>query len=221
MAVDVIALDKLGDHSVCVVCCVCEDVKTVMSGTRSLSMIGHKHNNRYTVDPLYKDTPEMRIHPLIRTLNTISRVSGIERFHCRHLYLHSCRICRWIYTCTCIQCRDFNFSPINSSDSEWILMQFLSLTATLIHTHTHSQPPIARTLTMTVWISVMKTKIHQKKILPYSLATANIQPQYIRTTRVPCIRSTHTHTHTHTHVQRETTRFRCSVAVEQTLYSIW
>ena len=35
-----------------------------------------------TVEPLYKDTPEMRTSTLMRTLSVVPRVSGIERFHC-------------------------------------------------------------------------------------------------------------------------------------------
>ena len=40
----------------------------------------------YTVEPLYKDTPEMRTSPLNRTLYAVPRVSEIEGFNCTTIF---------------------------------------------------------------------------------------------------------------------------------------
>ena len=44
------------------------------------------------MEPLSKDTAEMRTPPLIRTLEAVPRVSGIEGIHCslQQTHKHSC-----------------------------------------------------------------------------------------------------------------------------------
>ena len=39
---------------------------------------------------VYKTTPEMRTPPLIRTLEAVPRVSGIEEFHCTYKFGNTC-----------------------------------------------------------------------------------------------------------------------------------
>ena len=53
------------------------------------------HGPSYIHTEVYNTTPEMRTPPLIRILKAVSRVSGIEKFHC--IIIHNA--CTWVVPC--------------------------------------------------------------------------------------------------------------------------